>query len=70
LFITFPSSITGLDYRTGRNMFPSDLELWLLLSVSKYVLLQGDMAFLAETVTLESGETLSVLDLLSYSFEQ
>ena len=51
-------------------MFPSDLELWLLLSVSKYVLLQGDMAFLAETVTLESGEALSVLDLLSYSFEQ
>eukprot|EP00045_Choanoeca_perplexa_P017420 m.253243 g.253243 ORF g.253243 m.253243 type:complete len:916 (+) comp17534_c0_seq1:866-3613(+) len=60
----------GMDFRTRQNMWPSDLQQWVLLSVSQYVLATRDAAFLQETVVVESGQTVTVQEGLDYLYQQ
>ena len=60
----------GVDYRTGSNFYPSDLQQWVLLSVSRHVLLTRDVQFLARSVQIESGEIMTVMEALDQAFQQ
>ena len=60
----------GLDSRDSPNFFPSDLEQWILLFSSKYILQTRDVAFLNETYEIESGQTWTVRQGLAYAFAQ
>jgi hypothetical protein len=60
----------GMDFRTRSNMWPSDLQQWVLLSASQYVLNTRDLDFLSESVVVESGETITVQEGLSYLYKQ
>jgi hypothetical protein len=55
----------GLDYS---HFFPSDLEQWLLLSASQYVLHTRNESFLDTSITAETGEVFTVREALQHLY--